>query len=37
MKHPGKWRETEDQYSFPYKNFTVQKVVGYPHAGNDVF
>ena len=37
MKHPEKWRETADPYSLPYKNFTLLEVLGYPHAGNDVF
>lgn len=37
MKHPEKWRETVDPYSLPYRNFTLKEVVGYPHAGNDVF
>ena len=37
MKHPEKWRETEDPHSLPYKNFSLLEVIGYPHAGNDVF
>ncbi len=37
MKHPQKWRETENPYSLPYKNFTLREVIGYPCAGNDVF
>ena len=37
MKHPEKWRDTEDPYSLPYKNFSLLEVIGYPHAGNDVF
>lgn len=37
MKHPQKWRETENPYSLPYKNFALREVVGYPCAGNDVF
>ncbi len=37
MKHPEKWRETENPYDFPYKNFSLLEVIGYPHAGNDVF
>lgn len=37
MKHPGKWRQTEDPFSLPLKNFTLLEVIGYPHAGNDVF
>ena len=37
MKHPPKWRETINPYELSYKNFTLTDVVGYPHAGNDVF
>ena len=37
MKHPEKWRETVDPYSLPYKNFSLLEIIGYPHAGNDVF
>ncbi len=35
--HPEKWRETVDPFSLPYKEFKLVKVLGYPHAGNDVF
>ena len=37
MKHPDKWRETENPFTLPYRNFTLTEVIGYPHAGNDVF
>lgn len=37
MKHPEKWRDTVNPYDLPYKNFTLLEVIGYPHAGNDVF
>lgn len=37
MKHPKKWRETADPFLLPYHNFTLTEVIGYPHAGNDVF
>lgn len=37
MKHPEKWRETENPYELPYKNFRLTEILGYPHAGNDVF
>ena len=37
MKHPEKWRETIDPFNLSFKNFKLSKVVGYPHAGNDVF
>ena len=34
---PEKWRETCDPFSLPYKNFLPTEILGYPHAGNDVF
>ena len=37
MRHPTKWRETIDPYTLPYENFSLLEVIGYPHAGNDVF
>ncbi len=37
MIHPEKWRETADPFSIPFANFQLQTVLGYPHAGNDVF
>ncbi|MBO4419685.1 MAG: aminoglycoside phosphotransferase family protein [Oscillospiraceae bacterium] len=37
MKHPEKWRETIDPFSLPYKHFRPTEILGYPHAGNDVF
>ena len=37
MKHPDKWRETIDPFSLPYKSFRPTEILGYPHAGNDVF
>lgn len=37
MKHPDKWRETADPISLPYRHFQLTEVLGYPHAGNDVF
>lgn len=37
MKHPEKWRETINPFELPYQNFTLTEVMGYPHAGNDVF
>ena len=37
MKHPDQWRETVDPFSLPYRNFSLTQVIGYPHAGNDVF
>ena len=37
MKHPDKWRETIDPFSLTYKSFHPIEILGYPHAGNDVF
>lgn len=37
MKHPDKWRETADPFALPYKHFSLTEILGYPHAGNDVF
>ena len=37
MKHPEKWRDTSDPFALPFQNFTLKEVLGYPHAGNDVF
>lgn len=37
LKHPDKWRDTVDPYKLPFTNFTLREVLGYPHAGNDVF
>jgi len=37
MQHPEKWRETVDPFSLPYKQFELKSILGYPHAGNDVF
>ncbi|MBR0161231.1 MAG: aminoglycoside phosphotransferase family protein [Oscillospiraceae bacterium] len=37
MKHPDKWRETIDPFTLPYKSFKPTEILGYPHAGNDVF
>jgi len=37
MKHPEKWRDTIDPYELPYNRFKLSEVIGYPHAGNDVF
>ena len=35
--HPAKWRDTVDPFSLPMQQFTLLEVLGYPHAGNDVF
>ena len=37
MKHPEKWRETANPFELPYKRFELKRVLGYPHARNDVF
>lgn len=37
MQHPQKWRETIDPFALPMTRFRLQEVLGYPHAGNDVF
>lgn len=37
MKHPAKWRDTIDPFKLPYHHFELTEVLGYPHAGNDVF
>jgi len=37
FKHPQKWRETIDPFSLNYHSFHLTEVLGYPHAGNDVF
>lgn len=35
--HPAKWRETVDPFALPYSTFRPEEILGYPHAGNDVF
>lgn len=35
--HPLKWRETCDLFSLNYRAFRPTEILGYPHAGNDVF
>ena len=37
VKHPEKWRDTVDPFDLPFDHFTLKEVIGYPHAGNDVF
>jgi len=37
MVHPQRWRETCDPFALDYQNFQLKEVLGYPHAGNDVF
>ena len=37
MNFPTKWRETVDPFSLKFAKFKLVEVLGYPHAGNDVF
>ena len=37
MKYLDKWRETIDPFTLPFNSFKLKEVMGYPHAGNDVF
>lgn len=37
MKHPDKWRDTVDPFTLSYHSFKPLEILGYPHAGNDVF
>ena len=37
MVHPKRWRETCDPFALNYRNFQLDELLGYPHAGNDVF
>ncbi len=34
---PDKWREMVDPFTLKYNQFKLMEVLGYPHAGNDVF
>jgi len=36
-KQPKKWRDTIDPYSIRFKYIEIIKILGYPHAANDVF
>lgn len=35
--HPARWRETADPFTLNYRSFRPEEILGYPHAGNDVF
>lgn len=37
MNHPAKWRDTCDPFALPFHSFRPLEILGYPHAGNDVF
>ncbi len=34
---PERWRDTIDPFTLPLEKFRLSEVLGYPHAGNDVF
>ncbi len=36
-KQPDKWRETMNPFLLNFNNFQLKEILGYPHAGNDVF
>lgn len=35
--YPKKWRETIDLFELRFDSFELKEIIGYPHAGNDVF
>ena len=37
MLHPAKWRDGTDPFALSFTCFQLEEVLGYPHAGNDVF
>lgn len=37
MREPKRWRETINPFDLKFKNFKLIKILGYPHARNDVF
>ena len=37
MVQPEKWRDTMDPFTLKFNNFHLKDILGYPHAGNDVF
>lgn len=37
MKQPKKWKDTINPFEIKFNNFELIKVLGYPHARNDVF
>ena len=37
FQHPKKWRDTCDLFALNFHTFHPIEVLGYPHAGNDVF
>ncbi|HHY08953.1 MAG TPA: aminoglycoside phosphotransferase family protein [Firmicutes bacterium] len=36
-REPAKWRETMDPFTLRFNDFKLKEILGYPHAGNDVF
>ena len=34
---PEKWREGMDPFTLPLQSVQIQKILGYPHAANQVF
>jgi len=37
MTHPQRWRETCNPFALHCHAFRLKEILGYPHAGNDVF
>ena len=37
FQHPEKWRDTCDLFGLDFHTFRPIEILGYPHAGNDVF
>ena len=37
FQHPKKWRDTCDLFALNFHAFHPIEIIGYPHAGNDVF
>lgn len=37
MHQPHPWRDTVNPFKLPLQDFALERVLGYPHAGNDVF
>ena len=37
MRQPKKWKETINPFELQFNDFKITKVLGYPHARNDVF
>ncbi len=36
-EYPAKWRAAIDPFTLQFGNFQLLDILGYPHAGNDVF